>query len=167
MAGIWFVLVLAVLVAIARSNRERLLNKLRAFNKRYTNPRVLKIAGRHNSPYTVLRHVGRRSGNAYTTPVLADFVPGLGGIVIPLPYGVNTDWCRNVMAAGRCTLTKDQVEYTLIEPTIIDTADVLPELPAPMQGTLRALGLKKFLKLRIETSTKVEKPVEFVSANGR
>ncbi|GHO88621.1 hypothetical protein KSZ_66270 [Dictyobacter formicarum] len=166
MVGIRLVLMLAVLVAIARSNRERLLNRLRTFNKHYMNPRVLKIAGRHNSPYAALQHVGRRSESIYTTPVLADFVPRLGGFVIPLPYGENTDWCRNVMASGHFTLTRDQVVYTLIEPTLIDAADVLPELPAPMQGMWRSLGLKKFLKVRIEHIAKVEKPVERVSANG-
>ncbi|GCE21444.1 hypothetical protein KDK_52440 [Dictyobacter kobayashii] len=69
------------------------------------------------------------------------------------------------MAAGRCTITKDQVVYNVTEPTILDAADVLPELPALLQGSLRAFGLKKFMKVRIETSAKVEEPVELVTAH--
>ncbi|GCE07228.1 hypothetical protein [Dictyobacter aurantiacus] len=163
LVGIQTILVLAFLIALIRSNRERLLNRLRTFNKRYTNPRVLQFAARRKSPYAVLRHVGRRSGNTYTTPVVADFVPRLNSFVIPLPYGEGTDWCRNVMGAGRCTLTKNKVAYTLVEPTIIEASDVLTDLPVQIQGTLRFLGLKKFLQLHIETSIPSDKPVDLVS----
>lgn len=166
LVGLQAGLVLALLIALIRSNRERILNRLRAFNKRYTNPRVLQVTARRNSPYAVLQHVGRRSGNTYTTPVIADFVPRLNSFVIPLPYGENTDWCRNVMAAGRCTITKGKVEYTLVEPTTVDASDVLPDLPAPIQGTLRFLGLKKFLKLHIESSERESRPIDLVSVQG-
>ncbi|GCE27380.1 hypothetical protein KDA_28640 [Dictyobacter alpinus] len=165
LAGIRIILMLTVLVAIVRSNRKQILDRIRIFNKHYTNPRVLKIAARRNSPYAVLHHVGRHSGNEYTTPVVADFAQKLESFVIPLPYGSNTDWCRNVMAAGRCTLIKDQVAYTLVAPTIIDAAAVLPELPAPVQRTLRALGLQKFMQIRIEASREVERPVASGVAN--
>ena len=159
-AGIRRVLILAVIVSIALNNRERILGKVRIFNKRYLNPRALKIAGRLNSPYATLRHVGRRSGSMYTTPLVADFAQNWDGFIIPLPYGVNTDWCRNVMAAGRCTITKDQVVYNIIEPTIVDAAVAFPELPALLRGTLWAFGVKKFLKVRIEKPAELEKPAE-------
>jgi deazaflavin-dependent oxidoreductase (nitroreductase family) len=163
-AGIRRVLILAVLVSIVMNNRERILSKVRVFNKRYLNPRTLKIAGRLNSPYAMVRHVGRRSGSVYTTPVEAVFAQSWDSFVIPLPYGVNTDWCRNVMAAGRCTITKDQVAYNVIEPTIVDAAVVFPELPALLRGTLRAFGVKKFLKVRIEKPAEFEKPAEPAAA---
>ncbi len=129
-------LILAVIVSIAMDNRERILGKVRVLNKRYLNPCTLNIAGRLNSPYAMLRQVGRRSGSVYTTPIVADFAQSWDGFVIPLPYGVNTDCCRNVMAAGRCTITKDQVVYNVMEPTIVDTAMAFPELPAVLDTSL-------------------------------
>ncbi|GLV60620.1 hypothetical protein KDH_74390 [Dictyobacter sp. S3.2.2.5] len=164
LVAIQTILALAFLIALIRSNRGRLLNRLRAFNKRYTNPRVLKFAERRKSPYAVLQHAGRRSGSIYTTPVVADFVPRLNRFIIPLPYGEGTDWCRNVMATGRCTLTKSKVTYTLVEPSIIEASDVLADLPAQLQGMLRFLGLKKFLQLRIETSAPSARTIDLVSA---
>jgi hypothetical protein len=163
-AWIWCVLILAVIVSIAMNNWERILGKVRVFNKRYLNPRTLKIAGRLKSPYAMVQHVGRRSESVYTTPVVADFAQSWDGFVIPLPYGVKTDWCRNVMAAGRCTITKDQVVYTVIEPTIVDAAVAFPELPALLCGTLRAFGVKKFLKVRIAKLAELEKPEEPAAA---
>lgn len=151
-------LLLAVLVLIARNNRERILDRVRILNKRYLNPRTLRMAGRKHSPYALVRHVGRCSGRAYTTPVVADFARSWDGFVIPLPYGMQTDWCSNVLAAGRCTITKDQTVYQVVEPTIVDAAVALPELPALLRETLRAFGVKQFLKVRLETPAELERP---------
>lgn len=147
LASIRCLLLVTVLVSLALNNRERILDKVRVWNKRFLNPRTLKIAGRKNSPYVLLQHVGRRSGKAYMTPVVADYAQSWEGFLIPLPYGVHTDWCRNVLAAGRCTIIKDQVLYHAIEPTLIDAVEAFPELPVPVRATFRAFGVKKFLKV--------------------
>ncbi len=97
-------LILAVIVSIAMDNRERILGKVRVLNKRYLNPCTLNNAGRLNSPYAMLRQVGRRSGSVYTTPIVADFAQSWDGFVIPLPYGVNTDWYT--MSWSRPSLTR-------------------------------------------------------------
>ncbi len=161
----WFaasrrVLLLAVLASIALHNRERILDRVRIVNKRYLNPRTLKMAGRKNRPYALVQHVGRRTGRAYTTPIEAVFAQGWDGFVIPLPYGTRTDWCRNVMAAGRCTITKDEVVYQVSEPTIVDGAVALPELPALLRETLRVFGVKQFLKVRMEPPAELEHPAD-------
>ena len=104
------------------------------------------------------------SSTMYTTPVVADFARSWNGFVIPLPYSANTDWCRNVTAAGRCTITKDQVVYNVVEPTVIDADAAFPELPALLRGTFWAFGVKKFLKVRIEKPAELEKPAEPVVA---
>lgn len=57
------------------------------------NPRELKKGFR-----PVLIHVGRTSGREYRTPLDAHSVDG-GFLFIPM-YGVNSDWGRNVLAAG-------------------------------------------------------------------
>ncbi len=48
--------------------RGTLLEWVRRFNKAIFNRLILTFAGRH--VYAVVHHVGRRSGHAYTTPVV-------------------------------------------------------------------------------------------------
>src|SRR5213592_325827 len=72
--------------------------RLRAFNKRFLNPLMLKLAGKKYVPLAVVRHVGRRSGKTFETPIIV--MPVRGGFVIALTYGSDVDWLRNVMAAG-------------------------------------------------------------------
>jgi deazaflavin-dependent oxidoreductase (nitroreductase family) len=67
---------------------------------------------RHIAPWApglgVIVHRGRRSGRRYRTPVNV-FRAG-DGYVIALTYGPDTDWVKNVLAAGGCELrTRGQV----------------------------------------------------------
>ncbi len=62
--------------------RGTLLEWVRRFNKAIFNRLILTFAGRH--VYAVVHHVGRRSGHAYTTPVVA--VPIADGFIIPLTF---------------------------------------------------------------------------------
>ncbi len=51
----------------------------------------------------IVHHVGRRSGKAYASPVLV--AVRRDSIVIPLMYGLERDWVRNLRHAGTFTLT--------------------------------------------------------------
>ena len=75
---------------------------MRRFTKHVTNPMTLRRAGRANYRTAALHHVGRKSGRPYVTPLAAE--PVGGGFVIPLVYGDDTDWCLNLLAAGKATL---------------------------------------------------------------
>jgi deazaflavin-dependent oxidoreductase (nitroreductase family) len=61
---------------------------------------------RHIAPWLpgfgVVVHRGRRSGRQYRTPV--NVFPAADGYLIALTYGPDTDWVKNVMAAGGCEL---------------------------------------------------------------
>lgn len=67
-------------------------------------------------PFSLIRHVGRRSGRTYETPVMLAKVPG--GFVAELTYGENVNWFRNVVAAGGCVVVFGGKEYRVdaIEP---------------------------------------------------
>jgi deazaflavin-dependent oxidoreductase (nitroreductase family) len=52
----------------------------------------------------VSHEVGGRTGQRYETPV--NVFPTDDGYVFALTYGPNTDWVRNVLAAGSCELRK-------------------------------------------------------------
>ncbi len=53
-------------------------------------------------PFSLVRHVGRKSGRAYETPVILAKVPG--GFIAELTYGDQVDWYKNVMAAEGCVV---------------------------------------------------------------
>jgi deazaflavin-dependent oxidoreductase (nitroreductase family) len=57
---------------------------------------------RHLPGFAVVHHRGRRSGREYQTPVNLFRVGDR--LVIALTYGRHTDWVRNVVAAGGCTI---------------------------------------------------------------
>ena len=57
---------------------------MRRVNRAVTNRLMRPLAG-VVPPLAVVHHVGRKSGRAYRTPVLA--FPVAGGYVTPLPYG--------------------------------------------------------------------------------
>ena len=126
--------------------RQEVLNKVLKFNKHVLNPVMLTVAGRKHSPYAILHHVGRRSGHAYATPVVAESGPD--SFVITLPYGTGVDWYRNVLAAGRCTLTWNGQEYTLVEPELLDAATAEPLLVPWRAFGLKLFGVKHYVRMR-------------------
>jgi deazaflavin-dependent oxidoreductase (nitroreductase family) len=78
---------------------------------------VLRSAGSSGSPTAVVRHVGRTTGRAYQTPVVA--APIDDGFVIALPYGMNTDWLRNVLSNRWATITFDGEVCAVDEPAVV------------------------------------------------
>jgi deazaflavin-dependent oxidoreductase (nitroreductase family) len=68
-----------------------------------SNAARLRTAETARSDFAVLTHIGRRSGRTYQTPLGAHTFGD--GVILPLAYGSQTDWYRNVMAAEECTLT--------------------------------------------------------------
>ncbi|WP_344783685.1 nitroreductase family deazaflavin-dependent oxidoreductase [Gordonia caeni] len=73
------------------------------FNKYVTNP-IQGMWAAKVAPWAVVEHVGRVSGSAYSTPVLG--WTEHGRVSIPLVYGTDSDWVRNVLAAGEFTLVR-------------------------------------------------------------
>src|ERR1700750_3389509 len=67
------------------------------FNKRVTN-KVQGLWAPYLPPWASIEHVGRRSGRRYSTPVVAT-VAG-DRLYVAVLYGKESDWVRNVLAAG-------------------------------------------------------------------
>lgn len=113
--------------------------------KYLVNPLVMTFSGRLG-PYALLRHVGRRSGRAYATPVWA---ASLGDdFVVALILGTETDWCRNVRAGGPSTLQLHGISYAVTAPEVVDQATALRAFPAPIRLVARVVGIRHFLRLR-------------------
>ncbi|TQL69415.1 deazaflavin-dependent oxidoreductase (nitroreductase family) [Nocardioides albertanoniae] len=56
-------------------------------------------------PFSLVRHVGRKSGKTYETPVILARVPE--GFIAELTYGEGVNWYRNIVAAGACEVLVD------------------------------------------------------------
>lgn len=113
--------------------RAAVINWLRGFNKHATNRLTMRFAGKH--VYAVVHHQGRKSGRAYQTPVVA--MPWAGSFIFPLPYGANTDWCRNVLAAGEVQIEWRGRVYRLRQPQLIQPQEALPAFPGWLHPLLR------------------------------
>ena len=70
---------------------------MRHVNRVATNPLMSTFAWLV-PPLAIIHHVGRRSGRSYRTPVVA--FRSAGGFVVPMTYGRDVDWGRNLLAAG-------------------------------------------------------------------
>jgi hypothetical protein len=113
-------------------------------NKR-ANAFFLKIAGGRFRAYSLLKHIGRSSGREYRTPITA--FPFGDGFVLALLYGdaAEVDWCRNVMAAGKCVLKTRGQEYQLERPEIIGPEKALAAFPPFFRFYYRRSSIHQFL----------------------
>lgn len=125
------------------SNNERK-EWLRRFNRKVTNPLMMTFAGRRL--YTIVNHVGRRSKKLYHTPVLGR--PAGENFFIPLPYGADTDWCLNVLAAGGCSVRWNSSDYRLISPQIVEASVGEAVYPGLYRFLLHSSGVKRYLMMK-------------------
>jgi hypothetical protein len=140
-AGLMLILIVWMRTMRIQWFREKFIR----FNKQTLNPATLKIAGGRSGVYATVKHVGRSSGRSYTTPVVAK--PLGDGFVIPLPYDSSVDWCRNVLAAGTCTLICNEHEYSMERPEIIQPSQALKAFPLGSRLLYPAGGIKQYLWL--------------------
>lgn len=129
-----------------RRKSPLVLDPVRRMNKAVMNPMQLKSAGTPGAYASVLEHEGRTSGRRYRTPIVAEVTDD--GFVIALPYGDRADWVRNVIAAGRATLTHEAETYHLDQPTLVPMAEVVAQFPAKDRRTHDLFGVDHALRLR-------------------
>ncbi|GAA5152371.1 nitroreductase family deazaflavin-dependent oxidoreductase [Pseudonocardia eucalypti] len=67
--------------------------------------------------FATVRHVGRRSGRRYQTPIAVFRADR--GYVAALTYGPGADWVRNVLAAGGCELRVRGEWVPLVRPMVV------------------------------------------------
>ena len=119
--------------------------RIARFNRRVTNPILGPIVVRLPG-FGILVHRGRRSGREYRTPVLS--FRSASGRVFALTYGTETDWVRNVLAAGSCDLVTGGRAIHLVEPRLFHdpTHHAVPWFVRLGLAMLRA---DDFLELRL------------------
>jgi len=112
-----------------------------------TSPLALRLAGRKVFPlWAVLRHRGRKSGKDYAIPVAVLHTPTT--FVIALPWGPQTNWARNVLAAGGATVRWKGVEHRVTEPTLVGKDVAMAAANRIERAVIRRSSLGDFLQLR-------------------
>jgi deazaflavin-dependent oxidoreductase (nitroreductase family) len=114
-----------------------------AFNRAVTNRITSQFAARLPG-FGILTHVGRKSGRVYRTPVNVFRAPD--GLLIALTYGQESEWVRNVVAAGGCQLRTRGVRYLLSAPTIVHDPS-RRRFPVPVRMILGLIGANDFMQL--------------------
>lgn len=109
-------------------------------NKRVFNPREIERGVR-----PVLTHVGRTSGKTYRTPL--DAHPVDGGYLFILVYGAESDWVRNVLAAGHARLTIDGEEAELATPRLVDENEAWQAVADTVERPPRFLRISEYLRM--------------------
>ncbi len=106
-----------------------------------------RVARSRVGPFALVRHVGRRSGRRYETPLILARVPE--GFVAELTYGPDVDWYKNITAAGRCTVLHHGREYDVEGISDLRSEQGMAAFPAPARAILRTLGRHEFRLLRV------------------
>ena len=117
---------------------------MRRVNRVFTNPLMGTFAWLV-PPLAVVHHVGRKSGKAYRSPVVA--FRSADGFVIPMTYGRDVDWGRNVMAAHGCELVQRGRRTKLRHPRIVGRDAAYKQLPVGIRSALWAADLPGFVLL--------------------
>jgi len=114
-------------------------------NRRVTNrlfgPLVTRLSG-----FGTIVHAGRKTQRQYRTPVAA-FAHG-SGYVIALTYGRESDWVRNVLASGGCTLERRGRSSQLTQPRLFHDEHGRT-VPSPVRLALGLLRVHDFLELTL------------------
>jgi deazaflavin-dependent oxidoreductase (nitroreductase family) len=119
--------------------------RLAQINRSITNRVLGRIAG-WMPGFAIVFHTGRRSGRTYRTPVNAFRTDG--GYRIALTYGANSDWVRNVMAAGGCEIQTRRKRITLTQPCILNDAR-RSWAPPLVRQVLGVVGASQYMQLAV------------------
>lgn len=114
--------------------------------KHTLNRLTLRLARSGSGPFSIVRHVGRRSGRVFETPIMVAPVPG--GFVAELTYGPQVNWYRNVVAAGGCELVVHGETHRIVAVEPFPTATGRRAFGFPAQLVLTLLRREDFRLLR-------------------
>ena len=120
--------------------RKRWLAK---FNIAITN-RITSLFAGWLPGFGILTHVGRKSGKAYRTPINVFRAPK--GFIVALNYSSQSEWVKNVIAAGSCELKTVGRKYQLVAPKVVrDTTR--QQFPIPVRLILTLVGADEYMEL--------------------
>jgi deazaflavin-dependent oxidoreductase (nitroreductase family) len=135
-----------IIIVIAASGvlmmrfRKRWLAKI---NIAFTN-RITSLFAGWLRGFGILTHVGRKSGKVYRTPINVFRTPT--GFVIALTYSSESEWVKNVLAAGGCELKTVGKNYSLSAPKVVRDR-TRRRFPIPVRLVLTVVGAEEYMEL--------------------
>lgn len=111
-------------------------------------PIAMVLAGRRIFPlWAIVHHRGRKSGKEYAVPIA--LIPTVSDdiLLVGLPWGLQTNWAQNVLAAGGATLTWKGGEQAVTNPRIIDSAEAAPLVTSVVRPLVNSGRFPGFLEL--------------------
>jgi len=152
-----FIAFAVVFMVGMRAKSPPVLSTVRRVNRSVSNPRAMKTAGTPGAYASVIRHVGRTSGQEYETPIGA--VATDDGFVIALPYGTQADWLKNVMASGSATIVDEGETYLVDQPEVVLTSEAAQHFPPKEQRAHRLFAVDQTLQVRRVDADEASEPV--------
>jgi deazaflavin-dependent oxidoreductase (nitroreductase family) len=114
-----------------------------AFHRAISNRIARRLANRLPG-FAIVTNVGRKSGKVYRTPVNVFRRPD--GFLIALTYGRDSEWVRNVLAAGGCLLETRCMRFQLSTPMIVHDP-TRQRFPLIVRVILGFIGANDFIQL--------------------
>ena len=114
--------------------------------KNTLNRATLRSARSGRGPFSLVRHIGRKTGAVYETPLLLARTPG--GFVAELTYGADVQWYRNIIAAGECDIRYQGAEHHVVGIEPLSAEAGLAAFGNPRALILRLLRRRAFRLLR-------------------
>jgi len=96
--------------------------------------------------FGILTHVGRKSGKHYRTPV--NVFRASNGFIIALTYSSQSEWAKNVLAAGGCELQNRGKKYQLSTPKVVHDP-TRRRFPIPVRLVLGMVGADEYMELSV------------------
>ncbi len=100
--------------------------------------------------FGILTHVGRKSGKVYRTPV--NVFRTSTGFIIALTYSSQSEWVKNVLAAGGCELKTRGKTYQLSSPHVVHDP-TRRRFPIPVRVVLKIVGADEYMELSKSPAT--------------
>lgn len=137
-----------IIIAIAASGvlmmrfRKRWLAKINiAFTNRITGLFAGWLPG-----FGILTHVGRKSGKVYRTPV--NVFRASNGFIVALTYSSQSEWVKNVLAAGGSELQTRGKRYELSAPNVVHDS-TRRRFPILVRLVLRIVNADEYMELSV------------------
>jgi deazaflavin-dependent oxidoreductase (nitroreductase family) len=119
-----------------------------AYVNRVVDPWLVRrgILDRTHGEIGLIEHVGRRTGVVRVSPVHP--VATDDGFRIIVPLGFESQWARNVLAAGRCRIQLDDTVHDLERPSLVAPTDIAG-LPVVLRRAMTWLGFRFLVLHRV------------------
>ena len=138
--GAIMIVAIAAMGVLLMRFRKRWLAKI---NIDFTN-RITSLFAGWLPGFGILTHAGRKSGKVYRTPI--NVFRASNGFIIALTYSSQSEWVKNMLAAGGCELKTRGKTYQLSAPKVVRDSTGR-RFPVLVRVVLRIVGANEYMEL--------------------